>query len=379
MDSVRQPSDRAGPRIYPIKQPTKVIVSITFVAGAVLSLIVLIGTLLPTIRTSLWWVRSLGFPRVQFAVLAAVAIILLAVPDSSVGNERWLFILSALACGFLQLIRIYPYTPLARKQSLRCTTPDPDRQLRVMVANVLMPNRNDTKLLQMLHREKPDLFLAVETDKWWTDRIVESCGEEYPWKVVRPQDNTYGMILCSRLELVDTEVRFLVEDDIPSIRSGVRLPGGRVITIHCLHPRPPLPSSDTDHRDAELLMVAKEIEEADDPAVIFGDLNDVAWSFTTRLFQKISETVDPRIGRGTYSTFHAGVPLLRYPLDHIFYTPDFNLVQLKRLDSFGSDHFPMFADIHLEPNGQNAEEIPHANGHDRSEAEDLIAAGTDDR
>jgi len=151
------------------------------------------------------------------------------------------------------------------------------------------------------------------------------------------------MLLHSRLKLIDPAITFLVEGDIPSIHTGVELRSGVRLALYCLPPRPPHPPTDQDttERDAELLLVGRAVNERDEPALVAGDLNDVAWSYTTKLFQKISSLRDPRIGRGMYNTFDATNPLFRWPLDHVFHSNHFTLLTLKRLPSFGSDHFPM--------------------------------------
>ncbi|WP_407867160.1 endonuclease/exonuclease/phosphatase family protein [Phyllobacterium phragmitis] len=80
-----------------------------------------------------------------------------------------------------------------------------------------------------------------------------------------------------------------------------------------------------------------------------GDLGDVAWSHTTRLFQRISGTLDPRRGRGMFRTFQARYPLFRWPLDHIFHHAPYTLVHLQRLRDIGSDHLPVLAELNHRP------------------------------
>ena len=107
--------------------------------------------------------------------------------------------------------------------------------------------------------------------------------------------------------------------------------------------------------------------------IVYGDLNDVAWSRTTRLFQKVSRLVDPRKGRGLYSTFHARWPLFRWPLDHVFFSDCFRLVALRRLPYSGSDHFPVYVCLHLEPDAAAEQEAPEKDAADEQEAAETIA------
>ena len=104
-----------------------------------------------------------------------------------------------------------------------------------------------------------------------------------------------------------------------------------------------------------------------------GDLNDVAWSYTTDLFTKISGLLDPRIGRGFYNTFHAGMPLLRFPLDHVFCSTDFKLVGLARLENFSSDHFPILLSLQYEPAASREQEEPEAEPEDIELANEKIS------
>jgi endonuclease/exonuclease/phosphatase (EEP) superfamily protein YafD len=224
--------------------------------------------------------------------------------------------------------------------------PRPESTLTLLLANVKMDNRQSSRLRQIITKANPDVILAVETDTWWESEL--GCfAQSHPFTVRRPQDNFYGMLLYSRLELVHPEIRFLIEDDVPSIRAVVKLRTGIEIEIHCLHPKPPVPqeTAQSTERDAELMIVGKEVKGKQLPIVVMGDLNDVAWSHTNDLFQKISGLLDPRIGRGFYNSFHAEYFFLRFPLDHFFHSTHFRLIELKRLAYFGSDHFPMFMEL----------------------------------
>jgi endonuclease/exonuclease/phosphatase (EEP) superfamily protein YafD len=186
------------------------------------------------------------------------------------------------------------------------------------------------------------------------------------------------MSLYSRFPFRDQRVEFLVQDDIPSIHVVFQLPSGQPVWLHAVHPRPPEPLRDQDSapRDAELLKVARRIREAPPrPTLVAGDLNDVAWSFTTHLFLRESGLLDPRLGRGFYNTFNANTPVFRFPLDHVFHSNHFRLVELRRLPHVGSDHFPVLIEVSLEPEGAGEQPRPRPDADDDREARERIARG----
>ena len=339
-----------------------------------LALFFILATLLPLIPLGHWWIRIFDFPRGQIAVSGVVILVIYAI----LWNRESVFeaiVLGVLACCVLyQGYRMFPYTPLAPKQVLRTDSQGNPSSLALLVANVLMDNREVERFLEIVQQYDPDLILTVETDHWWEEqlRVLE---EDYPHTIKRPIDNTYGMLLHSRLELVDPQIKELVEEDVPSFHTDVRLPSGDLVRLHGVHPKPPAPqeAKTSTPRDAELLIVGREVKKREEgPIIVAGDLNDVAWSSTTSLFQKTSGLLDPRQGRGMYNTFSAKNPLARWPLDHVFHTDEFKLVRLERGPAWGSDHFPVFIELSLEPEAEMEQEEPEADHEEREEANEKM-------
>lgn len=292
-----------------------------------------------------WWFRGADFPRLQLLVLGFVALLFLVLWQTPWTPWRQLLLILLIAALAYQLKMVLPYTFIWKKQVQQVQTEqlDHSKQISLLVSNVLTPNDKYHLLIAEVEKYQPDLLLTLETDQTWQKQLAV-LEKDYPYRVPVPLDNLYGMHLYSKLKLSDIEVKFILSDEIPSIHATVTLRSGHQVQLYCLHPKPPSPTEakDSTLRDAELLIVGDQIKDLDESCIVMGDLNDVAWSRTTRLFQRISGLLDPRVGRKYVNTFHADYPLLRWSLDHVFHSTDFALVEMQRLPHMGSDHFPVF-------------------------------------
>ena len=331
------------------------------------------ATIVPLSKHEAWWVRACDFPRTQIVVVVLVVAILLVTVGDLSRRVNQLFLFALIAAGAYQMIMILPYTRLWPVELRPTSSPPSERSLRLLVVNVLMTNRRTDPLFAFIEEHEPDVVLAVETDAWWCT-CFEQVARAYPQRLVHPLENTYGMLLYSKLELVEPEVRFLLKADIPSIRTGVRLRSGQTVRLYGLHPEPPSPTEADSSlpRDAELVLVGREVASTPAPTIVAGDLNDVAWSHTSRLFRRISRLLDPRIGRGMFNTFHAGLWPVRWPLDHVFVSEEFALHTIRRLPAFGSDHFPILIAIEHRPDVADLHEPPEADAADHDEADDKL-------
>jgi endonuclease/exonuclease/phosphatase (EEP) superfamily protein YafD len=305
------------------------------------------GTILSFLPSKKWWIRVFDFPRRQLAVLLFLcAVASVAFVDTAPVSAR-IVITVVVAALCTQVVRTLPYTRLTRPQVPRANRCEEPWRLRLLVSNIEYDNKNTAALLQLVREVKPDIVLLLEPGRWWESQMTP-LERDFPYVVRQPQEDSWGLLLYSRFELIDPEIRFLVEPDIPSVRTRVRLPSGRDVWLYAVHPRPPRPGDDTEERDTELIVVAREIEALGDAAVLAGDLNDVAWSRTTLRLLRTSGLKDPRVGRGTFATFSADLPAgFRWPLDHVFLTPHWALCRIQCLRKIGSDHLPLFAEIVL--------------------------------
>ena len=304
---------------------------------------------MPISRHEAWWIRCLDFPRLQlFLLILTVFVLELLLLDLSL-LQTWGIMTIALLCLIYQAWWIVPYTRLFPVEVKAANSIDHSKRIKIITANVLMPNRNAKGLIELVCEYQPDILVTLESDKWWQTQL-DNLEIDYPYTIKCPLDNLYGMHVYSRIPLMNCQIEYLVEPDKPSMHALAVLPSGHKVRIHFLHPAPPSPTENdaSSERDAELIIVAKSVADADVPVIVTGDLNDVAWSETTRLFRKISGLLDPRVGRGMFNTFHANYWFLRWPLDHLFHSRHFALKKIDRLRSFGSDHFALFTELEIE-------------------------------
>lgn len=328
-----------------------------YIAFLIATVTLLIPTLLPMLRYEVWWVRGFDFPRLQLCFLLLVLLLLeLFALDL---REPVAIVLPAVtfACLAYQAWWILPYTRLFPVEVKVTKNRNNQTRIRLMTANVLASNRNSEKLLEMVRTFDPDILVTLESNLWWQERL-DILEKDYPFTIKSPNENLYGMHVYSRFVLEKSQIEYLVAAHIPSMHAVVVLPSGDEVLVHFIHPEPPSPQhkKDSSQRDAELVVVAKSVAKTDTPTIVTGDLNDVAWSRTTRLFRKISGLLDPRVGRGMFNTFHADHWFLRWPLDHLFHSSHFTLAEIHRLTSFGSDHFPLVAELVLETGMRDQQE-----------------------
>lgn len=291
---------------------------------------------LPLLDSDVWFVRMADFPRLQIMT----ALVVLVFASVFLLRRRAVFLaallLPALAATGWHAATLWPYRSFAPPPAASC---DPSRTVKVMVANVQLGNRTAAPLVAMVKHEKPDIFLAMETDEWWDGQLAE-LDETMPHTVSRITGGYYGMHLFSRLPLTGSKVRHLANQDTPAIDATVRLRDGTEVRFFGVHPRPPQPFHPSTGRDAQLYAAGLALRGEERPFLLGGDLNATPWETTTQRMRRIAGLSDPRRGNGYFATYNATSSWRRWPLDQIFDSPDFSVVDIERLSTFGSDHFP---------------------------------------
>lgn len=314
----------------------------------ILSLFGLVAAMLPMWRIPHGLIRVFDFPRLNLLALGVFTLAL----GLLIGGWTWLDLAAFVACIvaiIIQLYEILPFTHFAKRQSEWVGEPDrhdASNVFDILVCNVKQGNTDHQKLAKLIEKREADFVLLMEVDHKW-EAALEPVLRSYENRTSHVLDNSYGMLLASSFPLRDAEVRFLLNDQVPSIHARIVMPSGRSFFLRAIHPEPPVPYADSVGRDAEIALVGKLVCDTDGPVIVAGDLNDVAWSRTTARFLRQTGLRDLRRGFGMLNTFHADYWFLRWPLDHLFHSSHFAAIEVSREPHVGSDHFPMYYRLQL--------------------------------
>lgn len=332
---------------------------------------------LPLWETDRWWVRQWDYPRMQVAGLLILIGLALTWLSPRRGRGFWALQGAMIAALAWQASHFIDYLPPHPKEVADAGDCPAGRRLNLLNANVLQTNKDYAAVLAMVAARDPDVLLLLETGPDWREAMAP-LARRYPYRLVAPVPSTYGMMLFSRLPM-SGEVRYLLQPAVPSMATSLTLAGGQRIDFHALHPEPPFPGDDSGERDAELISVGRDVRNSGRAAIVMGDLNDVAWSRTSRLFKRVSGMIDPRVGRGFYPTFNANYPLLRWPLDHLFVSPHFEVTGIDLLDDIGSDHLPIAFHLCLADRAGERQVAPDASRETERDANEELIEGRQEK
>ena len=342
-----------------------------------LALLLILLSFLPLWSTDRWWVRQWDYPRIQIAGLLLIVGGGLLLTKIERGRRFWALIAGTVAALAWQVSHFLAYLPLHAKEVASADHCPPERSLSLLNANVLLTNDDYPRLLKLVAERRPDVLLLLEPGTLWA-KALRPLASDYPYRLSEPAPNTYGMMLMSRLPMAG-RINHILQAGVPSAEVRITLRGGQGVILHALHPEPPWPGDDSGERDAELVATGRKVRNSGRASIVVGDLNDVAWSHTSRLFKKVSGMDDPRVGRGFYPTFNANYPLLRWPLDHLFVSPHFEMTAIDVLDDIGSDHYPIAFRLCLTERAATRQVAPNASPATEAEASEELVEGKQEK
>lgn len=332
----------------------------------------IVATTLPSVETTIWWIRYLDFPRLEFTILMlVVAFALIAMGPGRLGA---LAVLGLAGCEAYNCTLLARFSTLADTQQIAARSCPAGNRLRLLEVNVRMNNRKADDLLAIVRQAKPDIAWFQEVDDWWADRLAP-LAEDMPNVIKKPLPDYFGVALMSRLRLVDPQIKELASSEDPSVFTGVELPSGQVIRLYAVHPRPPQFGQGTAERDAQLMAAALAARRDNAAHILAGDMNAVPWEEDIGRTERVGRFLDPRIGRGLYITWNATSWVLRWPLDQILPGQDFTLLSLAVLPAFGSDHRPYLAELCYDPAAGRDQSPPQLRPDDLAIARALIIRG----
>ncbi len=339
----------------------------------VITVIVCVFAVMPYIERRIWWIRAFDFVRIQGFFLALLLLLIAPFVLGALSTVDYVMLIIIAACLWVQIYYLYPYTRWHKKEVSDFDPKNSQVRFKLLVSNVLMKNSHYSALLDLVRQQQPDIVLCMETNQQW-HKAIQKMVSDYPHQISQPNERMYGMHVLSKFNLSDIQVNHLVQDFVPSVHVCIDINGHQVLA-HFMHPAPPSPSENDEstERDAELLALAEKLNGMTEPLLVAGDLNDVPWSKPLRAFKRISGLRDVRIGRCFLNTFHASIPILRWPLDHVFVSRHFQLIDLQRHKLNGSDHFSVTAHLSLITD-EALEDDRNAEEKDQSYAEEVMAA-----
>lgn len=121
----------------------------------------LLSTLVSVVLSSVWWVRALGFPRLQTMAALATRALSPGLLGWPAHQRAWVELLLGADLGpAAQASFLWSYLPFVFQAVPAAPAGAAGSCLRIVVVNVLSSNRQVARLRRVLEAARPDVLLV---------------------------------------------------------------------------------------------------------------------------------------------------------------------------------------------------------------------------
>ena len=216
-------------------------------------------------------------------------------------------------------------------------------QLKLLLSNVNIQNKNYSALIQLVTTELPDILIIQEGNAGWIKQL-KVLEKTFPYQIAPPKSYIFGTIIFSRFRFEQTQVLSLGSQVRETILIKIKF-NGQNVSLLTTHPFPPIPQHNFDRRNRQLFAVKSVIEQLPTPKILIGDLNITMWSPIYSKLLSDTGLVNARQGFGILPTWPTFLPFLMLPIDHCLISSDIKVVNIRTGKRIGSDHLPLIVEL----------------------------------
>jgi len=198
--------------------------------------------------------------------------------------------------------------------------------------NLSNATANVSGALQAMRYSDADLLSVQELTPLWTQLLLDSLKDIYPYHTYIEDIGMFGLAIFSRHELCELDTFYF--RGVPNLSGCVWTEGGREIHFFTTHTFPALDKISARHQQQHLRVVEDYLaaRNLSRPLLVFGDFNAVPWSNEMLSLRKAANLLDSRTG--FMNTYNDGqVSFFDIPYDHIFFSPEFRCMEFKTLNA----------------------------------------------
>lgn len=233
-----------------------------------------------------------------------------------------------------------PYVQSSPRQTTNVTMPT----FKALHLNVHGRSTQHQALTSQLLVQDADLLALIEVNHRWAKALKTALKPHYSYAYIYPVDNLFsGIAIFAKYPL--TNVRYVFDDEPPTVVGDVHLPQGKVHFIST-HISAPILQGRIPRRYRQMEKIAQEVaQHKTTPILLLGDFNAVPWETLIKDFKQTTQMQDVRTS--WLPTFPTWALWTGIPIDYIFYSPKLSCQQLTTFQNTGSDHVGLVGEFSL--------------------------------